>query len=151
MNNKLRRVARSIFAPKAIVTGAATFEFGWGLATYLRSSGHLSYGTDLHGNLFLAFALLVASVSLSTGKAWGNLLAAVLCPLPILQALIFWEDVHRAGASLFSGAHLRFWINDLASMPPGLWRLTALSFVVLSLATTATLRQPAKLRTGSQT
>lgn len=150
MNNKFRRVARSVFAPKAVVLGAATFHFGWMLAVYLRPSESLYYDSDPHSTLFFAFALLVASVSLSVERAWSNLLVAALCPLPLLQVFIFWEDAHRAGATLFSGAHLRCWINDLARMPASLWLLTALSFVVLSLATASTLRQSAKFRTGSR-
>ena len=152
MGHRDGRMTRAAVAPKAVILGLATFQFGWALVAYLRMSEESYYIDDLPLNLFVAFTLLMASASLCVGRTWSNLLAISLpSPLPLVHIFIFWASAHRCGAALFSIAHVRFWIADsLSRMPAIIWLSSALSCAILSLAAISALRQPSKLQAHSR-
>src|SRR5918997_2088750 len=91
MNGSLRRAARYVLKPNAIILGVATCMFGWSLAEALRPRVEYDhFSREYREILCMASALLIAAACLATKRAFGNLLAAFLSgPLPILLAFTF--------------------------------------------------------------
>lgn len=143
MNDSLRRAARRALKPNAIILGTATCLFGWSLAEALRPAEE--YGYLRHQSreiLCLASALLLASVSLATKRASGNLLAAALSgPLPLLLIFSFFVTWLPSEVSFLSIRHVELWLRELARAPVSIWLMTAHSFAILCSATAATLRR----------
>lgn len=136
------RLARAAASPRAIIFGLATFQFGWALVPYMRPHESPYYNADTSGNLFLIFALLLASVGLLTRGAWGNLLAAALSsPIPLIHGFIFWASASRAEVTFLSGAHLRAWLTDLSDIPSIILMATGLSVAILVTVAVSTLRR----------
>jgi hypothetical protein len=144
MKHGYGRTARPLLAPKAVILGLATFQFGCALKDFAQPRADY-YGSDEELFLFLSFTLLSASACLAVNRAWGGVLAASLCgPVPLAHAFGFWLTAQRAGVPMFSMKHLELVIHGIADFPAALWLLTALSLTILSVATAATLRSPSK-------
>lgn len=144
MKNSLKRAARAVLKPNAVIIGYAACMFGWAVAESLRPLDEFGR-TDpplTEEALFFASAMFVASAALATGRAWGRLLAAVLSgPLPLLQVYVFTMTPYRSEVGFLSAEHVERWLNALARMPADFWLLSALSFAILCSATVATLRR----------
>jgi hypothetical protein len=147
MKHGLGRIARRTLAPKAVILGVSTFQFGWALTEYLpRAEERLSL--DAHFTVFLAFALLAAAACLTTGGTRGRFWAAFLCsPMPLAHAFIFWASARGAVVTFFSGEHVRVWLEDMASESASFWTLTAVSFAIFTSAVASTMRAPSSRET----
>ena len=143
MNSSLRRAARYVLKPNAIILGVATGMFGWSLAETVRTFAEFDFITRPNRmTLCLASALLLAAFCLAAKRALGNLLAAFLsAPLPLLLIFSFFLMPPWAEASFFSVRHVRLWLREWMYAPAGIWLLTGLSFAILCSATAATLRR----------
>jgi hypothetical protein len=146
MGHRYGRIARAALAPKALILGLATFQFGWALSEYMLHDEH-HYSADREIFLFLSFALLSASACLTTSGERGRLAAAFLCsPLPLVHAFIFWALPRHDSVAFFSGEHIRLWLKEMGRIEADIWALTAVSFAILSCVVASTLRPPSKIR-----
>ncbi|MDT7603959.1 MAG: hypothetical protein QOF61_1956 [Acidobacteriota bacterium] len=146
MGYRYGRLARAALAPKAVILGLATFQFGWALSEYMLHNEH-HYSTDREPFLFLSFTLLIAASCLTANGEWGRLAAAFLCStMPLVHAFIFWAPRPRMDAPFFSVEHIRIWLKEMASVEADFWALTAVSFAILSYVVASTLRPPLKIR-----
>lgn len=141
MKNCRGRIARTVLAPRAVILGLSAFQFGLLLVEQTRPADESFGNSETFTELFVAATILLASACLEARRAAGNLLAAFLCgPLPLIQALIFFDTVRRSDALPLSNAHVTVWASELEGIPVNFWLMTALSFAVLALAVTSTLR-----------
>ena len=142
-----RRSARAMLAPKAIILGASTFQFGWALSKFMLPSED-SYSGDREPFLFLSFTLLAASACLTTNGTWGRFWAAFLCgPMPLVQTFVFWACARRADVPFFSIKHIGVWLEEMANAGASIWMLTLVSFAILTSAVAYTLRPPSRQET----
>ncbi|HVG30366.1 MAG TPA: hypothetical protein VM864_11740 [Pyrinomonadaceae bacterium] len=146
MQRGFGRIARAALAPKAVILGLATFQFGWALTEFvLPVERH--YSSDREVFMFLFFALLIAAACLTAAGEWGRLAAAFLCsPMPLVHAFIFWAPRPHVDVAFFSVDHIRLWLADLARADVSIWALTAVSFAILGAVAASALRSPSKPR-----
>jgi hypothetical protein len=143
------QIARHALAPKAIILGASTFQFGWALSAHVLRAGE--YPSDRTLFLFLSFALLLASVCVTMNGERGRLAAAFLCsPVPLFHALIFWSPRPNSYVPFFSVEHIRIWLEELGRADTYFWVLSVVSCAILCLVVTSALHSPAKPRNTSQ-
>jgi hypothetical protein len=150
MGHRYARPARAALAPKAIILGLATFQFGWALSDYMLRD-ELHHSADREPFLFLSFTLLIAAACLTANGEWGRLAAAFLCsPMPLVHAFIFWAIRPYSVVPFFSVEHIRAWLEELARVDISIWALTTVSLSILGAVMVSTLRSPLKPRTSSR-
>jgi len=141
MNNSLRRAARRVLEPNAIILGAAACLFGWALAEAMRPRAEYLSVSDRE-LLCVISALFLAAASLATKRAVGNLLAAFFSsPLPLLLIFSFFMNPSPSEVPFLSVKHVELWLRALARTPVSIWLMTALSIAILCSAAAATLRR----------
>ncbi|MFL6229456.1 MAG: hypothetical protein ACJ741_11830 [Pyrinomonadaceae bacterium] len=149
MGHHYGRMARVALAPKAVILGLATFQFGWALTAHVLRAGE--YPPDRTLFLFLSFALLLASVCVTINGERSRLAAAFLCsPVPLFHALIFWSPRPDSDVPFFSVEHIRMWLEELAKTDTYSWVLTVVSFAILISVAVPALHSSAKPRNTSR-
>jgi hypothetical protein len=144
------RIMRAALAPKAIILGAAAFQFGRALTEYVRP-GERIYHRDIEIFVFLSFTLLVAAACLTADGEWGRLAAAFLCsPVALAHVFIFWAVRPNSVVPFFSVEHIRVWLEDLADADVTFWAMTAVSLAILGAVVASTLRARSAPRTASR-
>ena len=148
MANSFGRLARAVFAPKAVILGVATCQFGWALSQFMGQTEEYHRG---HEELFIAFMLLVAAAGLLAHAPWGNLLSATLSGvLPLAHAFIFWDCAWDYEAPFLSAEHINNFLRHEARADTFIWLMSALSLVIISSAMAATLRASSRPATGGR-
>jgi hypothetical protein len=132
MKRLLKRTARFLADPGAVIFGIAVFNFVW--IELGKQDWHF------HRNICMAVLMLVSSLLLLANKPWSNLIAAIIGgQLPLGLLWDFLMLAHNAEVPMLSYRHVSYFFSGL-EIERGALLILALALMILWRAMFALMR-----------